>query len=99
MGAEYKVIDKDGNEVQSIEPIHPGAILSDELEAREIKQKDFAQLLDMRPSHLNELLHGKRNVSPTLAIKLEKLLEINASFWVRIQAEHDLDKARQKENE
>lgn len=92
--AEYKVIDKNGNEVHSAERIHPGEILYDELEAREIKQKDFAQQLDMRAPHLNELLHGKRNINAVLALKLEKLLGISASFWVRLQAEHDLDKAR-----
>lgn len=94
--AEHKVIDHQGNEVYSAEPIHPGEILFDELEAREIKQKDFASLIALRPSHLNELLHGKRNLTPVVALKLEKLLGISAGFWVRLQAEYDLENARMK---
>ncbi|MFP4088922.1 MAG: HigA family addiction module antitoxin [Cyclobacteriaceae bacterium] len=96
MMAAYKVVDKNGVEVQSAAPIHPGEILFDELEAREIPQNAFAKSLGMRASHLNEILHGKRNISPSLALKLEDLLEISASFWVRLQGEYELDKARLK---
>ncbi|MEK6482487.1 HigA family addiction module antitoxin [Catalinimonas sp. 4WD22] len=92
--ADYKVVDKNGVEVQSAEPIHPGEILLDELEAREIPQNAFAKELGMKASHLNEIIHGKRNISPSMALKLETLLEISASFWVRLQAEYDLDKVR-----
>ena len=51
----YKVVNKEGQEVYSAAPVHPGEILFDELEARGILQKDFAERIDMRPPHLNEL--------------------------------------------
>lgn len=42
--------------------IHPGTILRYELEDREISPKDFAVMIDMQKSHLNELIKGKRDL-------------------------------------
>lgn len=92
--SNYKVIDRKGQEVYSAEPIHPGEILADELEARNILQKDFATRINMRPPHLNELLKGKRNFTPQIALRIESILDIDASFWVRAQGEYFLDTAR-----
>jgi HTH-type transcriptional regulator/antitoxin HigA len=35
--------------------VHPGEILKDELEERQIKQKEFAELTGIQPSQLNEI--------------------------------------------
>jgi HTH-type transcriptional regulator/antitoxin HigA len=39
----------------------------------------------MKLSHFSELLHGKRHVSAAMALKLEKLLDIPAEYWMRVQ--------------
>ncbi|MCD8203027.1 MAG: HigA family addiction module antitoxin [Prevotella sp.] len=62
--------------------IHPGEILREELRERGIKQKDFAQLIGMQPSHLNAFIKGKRNLNEDLAIKLEKHLGLSYRFWM-----------------
>lgn len=67
-----------------------------ELIARNIKKTEFAALLDMRRGHFSELLHGKRQVSAVTAIKLEKLLDISAEYWMRVQVYHDLLVERNK---
>ena len=95
----HKVINKKGQEIYSAEPVHPGEILSDEIEARDILQKDFAEQINMRPPHLNELLKGKRNFTPQIALKVESVLGISASFWVRAQGEYFLDIARLERSE
>jgi len=92
----YKVIGKNGKELVSDVLLHPGSVLGDELAARAIPQKDFAALLDMRASHLNELIKGKRHVSALLALKLEQHLNINAGFWMRLQVEYDLKMAKKQ---
>jgi len=56
--ASYRVIGRNGKEIDANVTLHPGEVLTEELEAREVYQKDFAALLDMRPSHFNELLKG-----------------------------------------
>lgn len=92
----YKVLNKKGKEIQSDVLLHPGDILQMELEAREIRKSDFAMQLQMRPSHFSELLHSKRNVSASIAIKLETLLGISAEFWMRVQTSYDIKLERQK---
>jgi addiction module HigA family antidote len=94
--ASYKVIGKNGKEIFADVLLHPGEVLAEELEAREVLQKDFAVLVDMRPPHFNELLKGKRHVSAMLALKLEKNLGIDARFWMRLQADYDLKTARRQ---
>lgn len=76
--------------------LHPGEVLRDELEARNIAQNQFAETVSMRPPHLNELIKGKRNISALLAIRIEKVLGISAGFWMRLQVEYDLRIARQQ---
>ena len=53
----------------------------------------------MRPSHLNELLKGKRNFTTQIALRVAEVLSISASFWLRMQGEYFLDVARLEETE
>lgn len=92
----YKVIGKNGKELVSDVLLHPGSVLGDELVARAIPQKEFADLLEMRPSHLNEVIKGKRNISALLALKLEQQLGISAAFWMRMQVDYDLKMAKKQ---
>lgn len=91
------IYSKNGAPIQSDITLHPGEILKDELEAREIKQKDFAVDIGIPVTQLNEIINGKRIVSSELAIILESALGIEASFWTNLQAEFDLAKARSNE--
>lgn len=77
--------------------VHPGEILKDELEARGMKQKDFATTIGMPASMLNDIVNGKRSVTPDIAILFEAALGKDAGSWLRLQAERDLEIARMKE--
>ena len=90
---------RDGREIETINSLHPGRVLMAELKARGIKKSDFAVQLGMRVSHFSELLHGKRHVSEDLALRLEKLLDIEATYWMRIQTKYNLDKIRLEKTE
>lgn len=73
---------------------HPGEVLLDEIEANDISQSDFAKKIGLNKSQLNEIVKGKRNINAELAILLEKALEIDAGYWLEVQKNYDLDKAR-----
>ena len=80
--------------------IHPGSTLRKELEAREIKQKDFAKMIGMQPTHLNAVIKGSRDVTLELAMKLEETLGIDYGFWMKLQASYHYNiKAIAKRNE
>ena len=82
------------NEIRPFLPQHPGTILREELKERGIKQKVFAEMIGMRPSHLNALLHGARNISPQVATRIENALQIPARVWLNLQSNYDLDMLR-----
>ena len=88
---KFKVIDRHGRSVNPPTPIHPGELLADEIEAMEITQREFAKLIDMKPPHLNELIKGKRNITAYIALKLEDILGVSASFWMRAQGDYYLE--------
>lgn len=62
--------------------IHPGEVLGEELRERGIKQKDFARLIGVQPTHLNEFIKGKRNLNDDLAMRLESHLGIPYKTWM-----------------
>lgn len=75
---------------------HPGLLLKKELEERGLKQSDFANEIQIRPSQFNEIINGKRNITADFAVLLEAALGIPALFWLNYQAIFDLSKARAK---
>ena len=92
----YQVLGRDGHSLTPVHTTHPGEVLEMELEAREIKKSSFAMGIQMYPSHFSDILKGRRSISVSLALKLEKALEIEAGFWMRMQIEHDLALERNK---
>ena len=78
--------------------IHPGEVLKNELETRGVRQKDFASTIGMPASVLNDIVNSKRSVTPDIALLLEAALGKDASSWLRLQAERDLEVARMKKD-
>ena len=78
---------------------HPGEILQAELLERGIKQKDFAAMIGMQPTHLNALIHGKRNVTASVALRLEEALDIPATSWMALQHGYEIDSRAIKQRE
>ena len=72
---------------------HPGQLIKDELRERRMTQKQLADLAGIRPSVVSETIHGKRNVSLTVAIGLEKAFGIPVDMWMNMQTNYDLDTA------
>ena len=80
------------------EATHPGTLIKDELDFRDdIKQKDLAKEMGVKPSFLNEIIKGKRPITADCAVILEKILGIPADYWMRFQSQYEIDKARIKE--
>lgn len=75
---------------------HPGGFLHEEIEYRGIKQKDLADAMGVAPTVLSEIIHGKRNLTAELALKLEKVLDIDAIYWMRLQVRYEIDTIRIK---
>ena len=55
-----------------------------------ISQSDFAKQIDVSFPRLNELVHGKRGVTPDTALRLARVLGMPADFWLTLQQDWDL---------
>ena len=76
--------------------IHPGEHLKDELEARKLTQKKLAELMDFSTKIVSEIINEKKDITPTIAVKLESALEIDAEFWLKSQVRYNIDHMRIK---
>ncbi len=85
---------KYANAITLKDKFHPGEFIKDELEAREMKQKELAEKMGIAKNILSELIHGKRNLTPDLSLKLEAALGINAEFWMNLQVGYDIQLIR-----
>ena len=79
----------------SFYPVHPGEVIKDEMEARHISQREFARQVNVSYTALNELLNGKRALSPTTALMFEAALDIPADALMHIQTKYTMQTARQ----
>lgn len=78
-------------------PMHPGVVLSEVyMKEMNLNQSELARQIGCTHAKVNEIVNGKRGISPEFAISLEKILGTTAEMWVRMQAEYDLWVARGK---
>jgi antitoxin HigA-1 len=76
-------------------PTHPGVILRDDfLTPLKLTQTEFAAHLGIPLQRLNELIRGKRGITPETAWLLSSALDTSPEFWMNLQALHDLAKVR-----
>ena len=69
-------------------PTHPGEMLLEEFLG--ISQSAFAIRLGVSFPRLNEIIRGKRSVTPDTALRLARVLGMSADFWLGLQQDWDL---------
>lgn len=78
-------------------PTHPGEILLEEfLEPMAMTQVAFAKHLGIPTQRINELIRGKRGVTPDTAWLLSQALGTTPQFWLNLQMNYDLAKNHPK---
>lgn len=73
---------------------HPGALIAEYMTARDWSQKNLALRLGISPKTVSLLVRGKAPISADLALSLEKVLGRPARFWLNLQTNYDLARAR-----
>jgi len=74
--------------------IPPGEFLAEEIEARNITQKELARRMNRPLNAINEIINGKKIITAETALQLEQVMtEIPARFWLNLESDYQLTKA------
>jgi addiction module HigA family antidote len=71
-------------------PIHPGAILKDELEDRGLSASALARAVGVPVTRITEVLNERRGISADTALRLARYFGGTPQFWLNLQQSHDL---------
>ena len=72
-------------------PTHPGEILMEDfLKPHGMSQTDLAERLGISFPRVNEIVNGRRGITPDTAIRLSRLFGTTPAFWLTGQLEWDL---------
>ena len=82
---------------QKLQPIHPGEILMEEfLEPMGISQYKLAKDISVPARRINEIVQGKRSITPDTALRLSRYFGLSERFWINLQARYDLEIEKDK---
>lgn len=72
-------------------PTHPGEMLLQEfVKPLDLTQAELARCLGVSYPRLNEIIKGRRSVTPDTALRLSRVLGMSADFWLGLQQDWDL---------
>ncbi len=81
-------------------PTHPGEMLLEEfLKPHGFTQQSFAKHMGWTYAKVNEIVNGKRGVSPEVALSLADAFANTPQFWMNLQTQYDLWSAMQDHKE
>ena len=80
---------------KSKSPVHPGQVLFEEfLKPLGISQNKIAMDIRVPPRRINEIVLGKRRITPDTALRFAKYFHMSPKFWLTLQMNYDLNFAR-----
>ena len=83
-----------------MQPITPGEILLEEyLLPLGISQNALGRALGVSPRAINEIVLGRRSITPEMSIRLGKFFGQSSRFWFGIQSNCDFRRLKNKETE
>lgn len=75
--------------------IHPGEILLEEfLKPLAVSQNKLAREIKVSPRRINEIVLGKRSITPETALRLARYFGMSERFWLGLQMDFDLEEAK-----
>jgi len=79
-------------------PTHPGEMLLEEfLTPMGINQRELAEAIHVPYQRVNELVNGRRGITPSTALRLARFFDMTPEFWMNLQLRWDLFHAMRRE--
>ena len=85
------------NQYQPDYAVPPGWIVEERLAALGISHAEFARRCGRSPKLISEIISGKAPIAPKTALQFEKVMGLDASIWLGIEADYRLHQERQAE--
>lgn len=76
--------------------IHPGLILEHILQKRGIKKRPFAKSIETLPQTLNDITKGRRKLTPSISLKIDRALCLDEGTMLLLQAYYDIKMEKEK---
>ena len=76
----------------------PGEFLREELEARNWSQTELAEIIGRPVRLINEIIAGKKAITPETAIQLGESLGTGPEVWMNLESQYQLSKVRMADN-
>ena len=80
-------------------PVHPGLLVKERLDELGLSVAAAAKGLDITRQQLHNVIAGRSNVTPEMAIRFEKAFGSTADTWLRMQMNYDLAQVRHRASE
>ena len=80
-------------QLSKIKGVHPGLILKRELSRRNIKASELANNIGEHKQTISAILNQRRGINPSISIKLANEFNIEADYFMLLQASYDVEKA------
>ncbi len=81
-------------------PTHPGEMLLEEfLNPMELTQRALADAIHVPYQRVNDLINGRRGMTPNTALRLAKFFGNTPAFWMNLQLRWDLYFAQQEDKQ
>ena len=72
-------------------PTHPGEMLLEEfLNPMELTQRELADAIHVPYQRVNDIVNGRRAITPSTALRLAKYFNMSTDFWMNLQLRWDL---------
>jgi len=79
-------------------PTHPGEMLLEEfLNPMALTQRELANAIHVPYQRINDIVNGRRGITPSTALRLGKFFNMSADFWMNLQIRWDMYFAQQDE--
>lgn len=86
--------------MELLPPIHPGEILKEEfLEPMGISQYRLAKEISVSARRINQIVQGKRAITPDTALRLSRYFGMSERFWLNLQTRYNLEVAKDRLSE
>lgn len=81
---------------QTLVAYHPGKVLEEMITDKKLVRSKLAMDIGIYPTQITDIVKGRKDISPAVALKFEKVFDKPAEYWLDLQMKYDLANERAK---